>query len=221
MGGGYQPPANGTEETLAARRQARDAQRPSGTRLAGLVAQVQAALANINATVSAAIAANSYTKTQIDSKIANPPSSVAVTGNLSTTGQVISAGVIQSPGTKANTVTVGYSSLWADSSGNFGANTSSRRYKQDITPVQTDRVGLLELTTYKFRYIAAVEEFGDAAPWEYGLIAEDVVEVAPWACFYEDDGMTVKGINYDRLVVVLLNVVQDHESRIVALEAKA
>lgn len=45
--------------------------------------------------------------------------------------------------------------------------------------------------------------------------------MAPWACFFEDDGVAVKGINYNRLVVVLLNVAQNHEGRIAALEAKS
>jgi len=136
--------------------------------------------------------------------------------NVVAAGQVVSAGIINSPGTKANTVTVGYSAVYIDSTGNMGGNTSSRRYKQDITPIQTDEAGFLGLTTYKFRYIAAVEELGAAAPYECGLMAEDVVKVAPWACFYEADGTTVRGINYDRLVVCLLNVVQDHERRLKA-----
>jgi hypothetical protein len=240
MGGGYKPPPGDSADALVRpivdlRRQTRDLQRPGGTRLGSLYDQVQQALANIATTVTDAINSLSYTKSEIDSRIstavASPgnitPGSVAASGPISGTavsssgdvnasGQVVSAGVIVSPGTKANTVTTGYSSLWADASGNFGANTSSRRYKQDITPVLTDLPGFLGLTTYRFRYIAAVEEFGDDAPWELGLIAEDVVEVAPWACFYEEDGVTVKGINYDRLVVALLNVVQDHEQRLTA-----
>lgn len=142
--------------------------------------------------------------------------SVTAGANVSASGQVISAGIINSTGTKANTVTVGYSAVYIDSTGNMGGNTSSRRYKQDITPIVTDTVGFLGLTTYKFRYIAAVQELGAAAPYEYGLMAEDVVKVAPWACFYEADGVTVRGINYDRLVVTLLNVVQDHERRLKA-----
>lgn len=138
--------------------------------------------------------------------------------NVSTSGQVISAGVINSPGTKANAVTSGYSVMYIDSAGNMGGSTSSRRFKQDIEPVVTDTPGFLGLTTYRFRYIAAVEELGDDAPWECGLIAEEVEKVAPWACFYEDDGVTVRGINYDRLVVSLLGVAQDHERRIRAIE---
>jgi hypothetical protein len=109
----------------------------------------------------------------------------------------------------------------------MGGNTSSRRYKQDITPVQTNMPGFLGLQTYQFRYIAAVQELGDAAPYEYGLMAEDVVRVAPWACFYEADGVTVRGINYDRLMVAAINVLQDqqhvlrtHETRITALEGR-
>jgi hypothetical protein len=136
--------------------------------------------------------------------------------NVNASGQVISAGIINSPGTKANTVTVGYSAVYIDSTGNMGGNTSSRRYKQDITPVLTDMPGFLGLTTYKFRYIAAVQNLGAAAPYEFGLMAEDVVKVAPWACFFEADGVTVRGINYDRLIVCAMNVLADHERRLKA-----
>lgn len=231
MAGGYKTPAGDGLDSIVRElkelwRRLRELERPTGTSLNSLVAQVQAALANINATVAAAVAANSYTRAQIDSKIASPGNispgsvtaggSISSAGNISASGQVISAGVVNSPGTKANTVTVGYSAVYIDSSGNMGGNTSSRRFKQDISAVKTDVPGFLGLSTYRFRYIDAVDELGDEAPWEFGLMAEDVVKVAPWACFYEEDGVTVRGINYDRLVVAAINVLQDHERRLKA-----
>lgn len=172
---------------------------------------------SLTAQVNAAIAANSYTSSQIDSKIANPGNIAPI--NVNASGQVISAGIVNSPGTKANTVTVGYSAVYIDSSGNMGGNTSSRRFKQDISPVEIDTADFLTLEMFRYRYIDAVEELGDGAAWETGLIAEDVVKVAPWACFYEADGVTVRGINYDRLTVALLAVAKDQERRIAALEA--
>lgn len=231
MGGGYNTPRGDGLDVIAQHfrdiwARLAELERPTGTSLNSLVSQVQAALANITSTVSAAIAANSYTKAQIDSKIASPgaisPSSVSSSGavsaggNVSAAGQVISSGVVVSPGTKANTVTVGYSAVYIDSSGNMGGNTSSRRFKQDISVVKTNVPGFLGLKTYRFRYIDAVTELGDDAPWEFGLMAEDVVKVAPWACFYEEDGVTVRGINYDRLIVAAINVLQDHEARLKA-----
>lgn len=142
---------------------------------------------------------------------------LGTSGDVNASGRVISAGIIHSPGTKSNTVTVGYSAVYIDVNGDMGGNTSSLRYKQDIEPVDAAG-GFLGLTVYRFRYISAVEAHGDAAPFEYGLIAEEVVKVAPWACFYEDDGVTVRGINYDRLIVAALSVLQDHEERLNTLE---
>jgi hypothetical protein len=221
MAGGYGTPQGDSLDVIGRivkdiLRRLRELERPTGTSLSSLVAQVQAALANINATVATAISANSYTKTTIDNLIANPPSGSNVTGDVTASGRVVSTGVINSPGTKANTVTVGYSAVYIDSSGNMGGNTSSRRFKQDISAVESDVPGFLGLATYRFRYIDAVEELGDDAPWEFGLMAEDVVKVAPWACFYEEDGVTVRGINYDRLIVAAINVLQDHERRLKA-----
>jgi hypothetical protein len=195
---------------------------PTGTSLANLVAKVEAALvnliANVNSLVNDAIAANSYTQAQINSLVANPGNIAPV--DVTASGRVYSAGAVVSPGSKATTVTVGYSAVYIDGTGVMGGNTSSRRFKQDITPVQTNYAGFLGLTVYKFRYIEAVEQLGDDAAWEYGLIAEEAVEVVPWACFYEADGVTVRGINYDRLVVALLNAAQDHEARITAQQAQ-
>jgi hypothetical protein len=226
MGGGYRAPADDAvvDAIKGTRTRLGELERPTGTSYVGLVDWVKQTLANITAQVNTIatnwMAANAYTKTQVDNKIASPgsigPADVNASGNVTAGGRVISAGVVNSPGTKANTVTVGYSAVYIDSAGNMGGNTSSRRFKQDISVVKTDVAGFLGLKTYRFRYIDAVEELGDDAPWEFGLMAEDVVKVAPWACFYEDDGITVRGINYDRLIVAAINVLQDHEARLKA-----
>jgi hypothetical protein len=145
---------------------------------------------------------------------------ISANGDVVSNGRVYSAGIVQSPGTKSNVVTTGYSGMWIDVNGNMGGSTSSRRFKQDITAVTTNDSGMLGLQIYKFRYIDAVTEHGDAAQWECGFMAEDVVTVAPWACFFEADGTTVRGVNYDRLVVSLLDVAQSQIKQIDALASR-
>ncbi|MDJ0323391.1 hypothetical protein QMG61_06395, partial [Cryobacterium sp. PH31-AA6] len=72
MAGGY--PQGGTEIQKFLRnfddifRRLRELETPTGTQTSSLVRQVQSALANINATVTAAITALSYTRAEIDSK---------------------------------------------------------------------------------------------------------------------------------------------------------
>ncbi len=77
MSGGFRsPPGDQYEAIVEALRglgeRLSELETPTGTSMNSLVDQVQLAIANINTTVNAAISANSYTKTQIDTKIASP-----------------------------------------------------------------------------------------------------------------------------------------------------
>lgn len=145
--------------------------------------------------------------------------SVSASGNVSASGQVISAGIVNSPGTKANTVTVGYSAVYIDSSGNMGGNTSSRRYKTNIGPAVYDLDAFLGLQAYQFQRKTDVLEMGDAAPWQAGLMAEDVEPVAPLNVWSDEDGL-VAGVRYEELVVPLLMALQREHAERLALEAR-
>lgn len=138
-------------------------------------------------------------------------------GTLSVTGRSTLTGGITSTDVRARTVTVGYSAVYADVNGIFGANTSSRRYKQDIAAATMDLDGILRLTPRRYRRRAAVEEMGADAPVEIGLIAEDVEKVAPWLVFHDADGL-VQGIRYEMLSVALLGIVKTLDERVRALE---
>lgn len=226
------PPGDSVQPIVDAigdvRRRQREIERPSGTNLNSLVAQVQAALANINATVAAAIAANSYTKVVIDGLIANPPLGSAVTGNISATGAISAGGVATFPAgvssldARNRVLSTGFAGAWIDSSGRFGIQPSSQRFKKNIAPWSTDISKLLELRRVTFRYIVAIDDDPDAMskPKQLGFIAEEVVALGfPEFVFYDEDG-DVQGLNYDRMVVALLELaVWEHEQNRLQFEA--
>jgi hypothetical protein len=153
--------------------------------------------------------------------------SLASSGNVSASGQVVSTGVINSPGTKSNTVTVGYSAVYIDSSGNMGGNTSSRRFKTNLAPAVYDLDAFLALPTWQFQRHTDVLEMGAAAaPWQSGLMAEDVAPVAPLNVWYDENGL-VEGVRYEELVVPLLMIAKREyaglvlaRSRITTLESQ-
>jgi len=203
------------------RRRQREAERPSGTNLNSLVAQVQAALANINATVAAAISANSYTKPVIDSLIANPPAGSNVTGNLTVSGNS-TFGPIKSAYARAHTVLSGYANAYWDGNGDAGVNVSSVVYKQDIEPADlaSEVAAILRMALVRFRYTAAVDEFGADAPVELGSLAEYVESIGLGEYVFYDAEGHVQGIAYERLTIPLIATVQSLDARLRVLEER-
>lgn len=111
---------------------------------------------------------------------------------------------------------------------NVFRSTSSRRYKKDIeniTDEQADKV--LEMRPVWYRSICEA----DNKDWGwYGLIAEEVGEIAPqyvhWRDATEEDdpaivssnGLVAEGVMYERLVVPLIKQVQKLTAKVEALE---
>jgi len=193
------PPGDSVQPIVDAigdvRRRQREIERPSGTNLNSLVAQVQAALANINATVAAAIAANSYTKAVIDGLIANPPSGSAVTGNISATGDVTATNVT---GTNvfaqslSTNITAGRVQLWGRTSDGYIATAvSSEKFKSNIRLADLDPDVVLEVGVNYFEYTVELRKRDDptfeeyVGPWYHvstniGVIAERLHELGLW-----------------------------------------
>jgi hypothetical protein len=210
---------------------------PTGTSAANLVEQVKAALVGINDQVAAAIAANSYTKAQVDSRIANPPSSVAIAGGLSTTGgvaangdvtaggkvaatgnvdaggRVFSQGAVVSPGSRATTVSVGYVAQWIDGAGVMGYVPSTRGSKKDL--VEMEAAAIYAVTPYWGHYLADEPD----SPLKSFVIAEEVLEAGfgPDVVPLDDDGRPFT-VNYSQLVPGLLAAVHDLNARLGRLE---
>lgn len=254
MSGGYPSGSNDplialTSEIRKLWAAIRDLSRPTGTSVASLVDQVQAALANINATVQTAIAANSYTKSEIDTKIASPgditPGNVTASGNLISSGQVQSNGspLKSLPSHNYNMNVGSWVAGWIDGDGTFGTSASSVLLKTGLVQMAADDVAkLLTIPAYWGRYV-----WDDAdSPLKVFVLAEDVhaagfgPDVAPTTS--EDmlltmpDGSPILDdagkqcvipaggawtVNYSQLVVPLLAGFQDLCTRVTALEAKA
>lgn len=215
MAGGYARKPSDPVEALAAEIKSlwsalRDLARPTGTSIASLVAQVQAALANITTTVQTAIEENSYTADQIDAKIADP-------GNVSTSGSARFDGGVASLAVFDLLLTHNYRVQYVTGDdGSMGYVPSSRRFKQDITTAPDVKSAMLAMRVVTFRYIEAVTQLGDAAWVEWGVIAEELDELGlTWAVDYDENGLPF-GVKYERLVLAVIPVIQDHEARLKA-----
>nr|WP_240767927.1 tail fiber domain-containing protein [Escherichia coli] len=109
-------------------------------------------------------------------------------------------------------------------------STSSRRYKTDIESLENKYADeLLKLRPVWYR--SACER--DRKDWgHYGLIAEEVGEIAPqyvhWRPLTDkddpgiasDNGMVAEGVMYDRLVVPLIHHIQKLTKRVDELESE-
>lgn len=185
---------------------------PSKTNIAGLYNQVQTQLASIDARVASSVAANSYTRAQVDAKVASPgdisPGNISASGNVSGASGAFPGGV-SSVGVYNNQLTTAYRVQYVNSAGPMGYVPSSRRWKRDIAPADVRAEDLAQLQLVSFRYRQAVAELGDAAAVEVGLIAEDVDAIPGlrWLVDYDEDG-TPAGIRYERLALALLPLLQ-------------
>jgi hypothetical protein len=117
-----------------------------------------------------------------------------------------------------------------DSNGQLGTTSSSRRVKRDIEDMGDTTGTILSLHPVRFRYYA----HGPDSPRQYGLIAEEVAEIAPDLVARNKDG-EVETVYYDKVNAMLLNhvqkltrekdalaeIVRRLESRLVDLENKA
>lgn len=115
--------------------------------------------------------------------------------------------------------------LFIDDNGKIGYVSSIRESKQNIVTLEkVDWISDLRPVSYNYRKKNDSGEYTDDyyEEIEYGLIAEEVVQVNPELVFYDilDDGTTkeLRGVSYDKLIVPLLKKIQELELRIEVLE---
>jgi hypothetical protein len=133
-------------------------------------------------------------------------------------GTVVFGGLLDSNDTYANDITITRRAMWISSAGVMGYASSSRTKKQDIVSANIDINSVLSVEPKQFRYIKAVEQFGNDAPIELGMIAEDLHDAGlTHFVDYGPDG-DIQGIHYSTYVVALQAVVRDLAARIARLE---
>ena len=98
-----------------------------------------------------------------------------------------------------------------DSNGQLGTVSSSRRYKQDIAAMGDASARLMQLRPVRFRYRRA--DADDPAPFEFGLVAEEVADVFPELVIYNENGEP-ETVKYRLLSSLLLNELQKQEKRL-------
>lgn len=118
-------------------------------------------------------------------------------------------------------ITAARRALWIeDSTGRLGFSSSTRTVKQDIAPADLDAETLLNLQIVSFRYIAAVQQLGEDAATEIGLIAEDVADLGlEWLVIRDADGAP-QGIHYDLIGLAALAAAQHALQYTAALAAR-
>jgi hypothetical protein len=107
--------------------------------------------------------------------------------------------------------------VYVDLNGKLFTAGSSRRFKQDILPMDHASDVLLQLHPVTFRYKA---EFGSPEIAQFGLVAEEVNEVCPDLVAHDANG-EIYTVRYDAVNAMLLNEflkehqrVEDQERRL-------
>jgi hypothetical protein len=116
----------------------------------------------------------------------------------------------------------GGTAVYIDSHGKLGTITSSRRYKEQVADMGAESDVLMKLRPVTFYYRPELDE---AHLRQYGLVAEEVAEVAPGLVAYGEDG-SPQTVRYNFVNALLLNevqrlrrYVQDLETRLIRLES--
>lgn len=147
----------------------------------------------------------------------NVSGSVTAGGNVTAGGTITANTAFNSLATYSRNVTGSgsYRSLWVNIDGEIGYVPSSLQFKRDIADIDPDPA-VLDVQVVRFRYKDAVENMGEDAPVEVGVIAEQVHALGlSWLVDYDANGEPF-GVKYDRLALALLPMVQDLSSRITA-----
>jgi hypothetical protein len=118
-------------------------------------------------------------------------------------------------------ITVTGSPVLVSSSNQLGVAVSSAKFKNDIKDIGSDSNALYKLRPVSFTWNKdSAPGLKDATDMrQYGLIAEEAVNVIPHAVNLDKDGLPFN-INYQDLIGMLINEVQRLSKRIDALESK-
>jgi len=117
----------------------------------------------------------------------------------------------------------GGSAVFIDATGRLGTATSSRRFKEEIKPMERASEALFALKPVTFRYKKGIDPLGFP---QFGLVAEDVEEVNPDLVVRDKEGK-VNTVRYEAVNAMLLNEflkehrkVQDLEKGMAAVTAQ-
>ena len=138
--------------------------------------------------------------------------------------RIDSSGNLTCAGVYSATVGATNRDVYVDNTGLIGYVSSIRASKTEIQNL-ADVSWLNQLNPVSFKYRKKDENgnYTDETDGDiqYGMIAEDVEQVRPDLCFYDEvDGkQELRGIQYSKLVPVMLKAIQEHQTMIEQLKA--
>jgi hypothetical protein len=91
--------------------------------------------------------------------------------------------------------------VFINSSGQLGTATSSRRFKEEIRPMDQESKALFSLKPVTFRYKKEIDPAGTS---QFGLVAEDVEKVNTDLIVRDKQGKPYS-VRYDQVNAMLLN----------------
>ena len=104
-----------------------------------------------------------------------------------------------------------------NSNNKLGIATSSKRFKDDIKPMDKASEGVLALKPVTFRYKKGIDPQGIP---QFGLVAEDVEKVNPDLVLHDKKGKPYT-VRYDQVNAMLLNEFLKEHRKVEQLEANA
>jgi endosialidase-like protein len=130
--------------------------------------------------------------------------------NVTTAGNVICIGANVAGANVSNSCYIGSifgqtssagTAVFINSDGKLGTATSSRRFKQEIQPMEGTSEVIFALKPVTFRYKKGIDPQGIP---QFGLVAEDVEAVNPDLVVRDKNGETYT-VRYDAVNAMLLN----------------
>lgn len=147
--------------------------------------------------------------------------SVKITNGGKTTALEVD-GAVKFPSVYSATVGGTYRTTYIDNTGVLGGLTSIRASKTNINPIEdTSWLMSLEPVSFQRRQKDKLGNYTEEAytNTEYGLIADDVINVRPEICFPDNNGQ-LAGINYEQLIAPMLKEIQNLRAEVEALKSK-
>jgi hypothetical protein len=100
-----------------------------------------------------------------------------------------------------NATSSGGIAVFINSNGRLGTATSSRRFKEDIKPMERASEALFAFKPVTFHYKKEIDSVGTS---QFGLVAEEVEKVNPDLVVYDKEGKP-HSVRYDQVNAMLLN----------------
>jgi len=109
----------------------------------------------------------------------------------------------------------GSQAVYVNSDGKLGAVVSSRRFKEEIKPINQASEAIHRLRPVSFRYKAEIDR---TRPVGFGLIAEEVEKINPDLVSRDKDGKPLS-VRYDQVNAMLLNEFLEEHKKVQEQEA--